>query len=1038
MNHKRLLQMETLEDRQLLTAVPYETQDFSASSDDSPACVQTEIPAISENSSADFIVQMGEQENAVVYNAHDFNVIHSFLEQKTGTKKNGVILNSNYDSEDPTTWTGVRWTEVNGEQRVSMISWNCYDSNLKGNLNLSGCTSLTMLFCYNNQLSSLNVSGCTALTDIDCSENKLTSLNASGCSSLDLLSCYDNSLTSLNLSNCTALTSVSCYNNYLKELTIVSVNELEIDCSSNSLESLDVTACLKLQTLNCNENKLTSLNLANNSLLSELSCASNKGLAELNLSQNFNLETLECNTCAFKELDLTSCKKLEELTCWNTGLSTVITPAELIHRLTVYLVGTTGTWTFKSASCEEKTNDGYTLEELPTVATNGSKTVTFETVPIPDGYDEEDFMKIYEFLIQSDSSGVSNGKKINPNFKVSDVNTWAGITWTDTEVTVEQQTTTVKVATGINWTEVALCGSADFSGMALTTLVISASESNPGKLESLNLEGCTELKTLACDYNSLTELILVGCGNLESLSCISAQMKELDLSARQLKEVNLTNCTALESLLCSGNELETLDVSSCAALSYLDCKENLLTELNLSTCTNLAILYCENNRFTELNILENQALWTLSCGNPELSNVWVSTVVRNKLTITLWNEAGIAWTLTDFFGNEIPLELESTNSFIISSFPCTASSNGQSILFKDPTTPPDGFCATEYLALQEFLETETTEELKNGQLLNDSYDKDQPSTWTGVTWTLASNNERKVCKLCIQVPGLTGTLAKETFTACTFFAFEKTEPETTPEINACISVTDSDFTSQKMPDDSTYINEWNVLGVELWSDFLTSTGKTVEITWNADQFDLVETAWEENASLTIHRDGVTITLLESEAGRAVVKLSSGKGFTANEGNTLLGILKFKPKENIEAGYSKGTEIHVGNQTHNTQIWSVVYDLDDSGEIGIKDLVIFAKVYGTDDWKADFDCSGKVQIEDLVIFAKNYGKKSTDVNQRIEYSPNYTPREYEQEISEPEALRTQVTDCVWQNFFGDEEEEEGEEELTRVKKIAYSI
>jgi len=83
---------------------------------------------------------------------------------------------------------------------------------------------LTLLFCYNNSLTSLDASGLTALTTLFCNNNSLTSLDVSGLTALTTLYCYENSLTSLDASGLTALTLLYCYNNSLTSLLATGVD----------------------------------------------------------------------------------------------------------------------------------------------------------------------------------------------------------------------------------------------------------------------------------------------------------------------------------------------------------------------------------------------------------------------------------------------------------------------------------------------------------------------------------------------------------------------------------------------------------------------------------------------------------------------------------------------------------------------------------------------------------------------------------------------------------------------------------------------
>ena len=83
---------------------------------------------------------------------------------------------------------------------------------------------LTLLFCYNNSLTSLDASGLTALTTLFCNNNSLTSLDVSGLTALTTLYCHENSLTSLDVSGFTALTLLDCNNNSLTSLLATGVD----------------------------------------------------------------------------------------------------------------------------------------------------------------------------------------------------------------------------------------------------------------------------------------------------------------------------------------------------------------------------------------------------------------------------------------------------------------------------------------------------------------------------------------------------------------------------------------------------------------------------------------------------------------------------------------------------------------------------------------------------------------------------------------------------------------------------------------------
>ena len=178
-------------------------------------------------------------------------------------------------------------------------SWNLLTS-----LDVSKNTALTSLNCSSNKLTSLDVSKNTALTSLNCSSNQLTSLDLSNNTALTELDCYFNNLTSLDLSKNTALTGLYCYSNKLTSLDLSKNTALtELDCSDNQLTSLDVIQSTALTELYCSYNKLTSLDLSKNTALTLLGCYSNK-LTSLDVSKNTNLTRLECQDNPLTSLDL--------------------------------------------------------------------------------------------------------------------------------------------------------------------------------------------------------------------------------------------------------------------------------------------------------------------------------------------------------------------------------------------------------------------------------------------------------------------------------------------------------------------------------------------------------------------------------------------------------------------------------------------------------------------------------------------------------------------------------------------------------------
>lgn len=98
--------------------------------------------------------------------------------------------------------------------------------------------------CEGLNISDLTgIEAFTSLTELYCSENNLTSIDLSKNLSLEALGCYENKLTRLDLSVNKALT--------------------DLDCSANNLSQLDLSKNISLSSLECYKNNLVSLNVAN-------------------------------------------------------------------------------------------------------------------------------------------------------------------------------------------------------------------------------------------------------------------------------------------------------------------------------------------------------------------------------------------------------------------------------------------------------------------------------------------------------------------------------------------------------------------------------------------------------------------------------------------------------------------------------------------------------------------------------------------------------------------------------------------------------
>ena len=173
-----------------------------------------------------------------------------------------------------------------------------------------------------NSNGKLEASECDAVTEITIEFKGVSSMEGIGYfPNLSKLSCVGNKLTSLDVSENTALTELDCRYAGLTSLDVSKNTQLTIlYVSGNQLTSIDVTNNALLTKLWCEENPLNSLNVTKNTLLTRLDCYKNQ-LTALDLSKNTLLTRLTCDNNQLTALDLSGNTALTYLDCSSNQLT---------------------------------------------------------------------------------------------------------------------------------------------------------------------------------------------------------------------------------------------------------------------------------------------------------------------------------------------------------------------------------------------------------------------------------------------------------------------------------------------------------------------------------------------------------------------------------------------------------------------------------------------------------------------------------------------------------------------------------------------
>ncbi len=166
-----------------------------------------------------------------------------------------------------------------------------------------------------------------------------------------------------------------------------------------------------------------------------------------------------------------------------------------------------------------------------------------------------------------------------------------------------------------------------------------------------NLEGIqdfTNLNSLHCQNNELTEIDLTNNLQLEYLICYNNELtnlnivqntalKQVSCYGNSISNLSVANNVLLESLSCSNNSLTSLDVTLNPNLTYLNCYGNQIADLDVSQNTALTYLSCSQNILTELNLTQNVALTQLWAQSNQLSSLNImngNNTILTQLNIT--------------------------------------------------------------------------------------------------------------------------------------------------------------------------------------------------------------------------------------------------------------------------------------------------------------------------------------------------------------------------------------------------------------------
>ena len=612
-------------------------------------------------------------------------------------------------------------------------------------LDLSHNISLRNLRCDYNQLTSIDVSNNAALTFLYCDYNQLTSLDvrngnntnltgfsASGNSNLNCISVDDATWATANWTNIDSHTSFSddcnavpktyvpddnfeaylethdasgnvvsvgdansmgdgiANNDYVTTANISGVTSLYVN-NQNISDLTGIEDFTSLQVFDCQNNQISSIDLSNNSSLTNITIGYNPPLFQLDLRNGNNINITNLNVYTGGIL---RCISVDDenwsnsnwtnnnnfyLNCVkfsNNCFQKVYVPDDDFEAfletraLTLgiqphlsnnsYCAGV-GFFSSETVSVGDSNslgdgiadNDSVYLGNLIAIeALSPSVGINFEGIQFmknlkyfkynvspKTNFTSVDFSQndSLEIIIITESHLTDINLPINSNLEYVDLrnNHISNLDLTNqTKLTYLDISEQSELSSQNNTTRI--LNQLDVSNSPLITTL----KCNDNNLSTLNLSSNTNIENLYCQENELASLNLSAFSNLKHLECNGNNLTSLSVSnspllnylvcsENQLSSISLTGNSKIETLFCGSNTINSLDLTGLDSLRYLDCQSNGMTNLNVSTNPDLLELQCGYNNLSQINLSNNLNLdWIHIDQNPNLTFLDLSSNVN--------------------------------------------------------------------------------------------------------------------------------------------------------------------------------------------------------------------------------------------------------------------------------------------------------------------------------------------------------------------------------------------------------------------------
>ncbi len=173
--------------------------------------------------------------------------------------------------------------------------------------------------------------------------------------------------------------------------------------------------------------------------------------------------------------------------------------------------------------------------------------------------------------------------------------------------------------------------------------IVSLLVQNKNISDLTGIEAFTNITTLYCNQNNLTDLDLTYNPNIQFLIAWGNNLTNLNISTlsnlyqiscdeNNLSSIDFSNNTLVTRIECSENPLTTIDVSQLTELRALTCFGVSISSLDVSNNLNLEELYCGNNTINELDLSMLPNFERLNCSNCSLTSLNIKNGNNTNVT----------------------------------------------------------------------------------------------------------------------------------------------------------------------------------------------------------------------------------------------------------------------------------------------------------------------------------------------------------------------------------------------------------------------